>query len=391
MASRFFGVMGRSLLHATLAWHLYDLTGQVIWLGVLGAVEFLPVIPVAFVGGALADRRDRRDILMLTRAAAVLCAATLFVGTGGATNELWLLLGTAFVLHTAEGFEFPAASALLPTLVPRPIFQNAVFASSAVRNAAFASGPVLAGLAIDASGTRAGYAIGAGLMALSLLALLGIRRPGASDPGVRVGLESFREGLAFLRRRPALIAAMSLDMLAVIFADPTVLLAVFQKEILEVGATGYGILSGAMAGGTLIMTLVLLPRRGFERPGRVLVAAVAVFGLAVLLFGLSRWFPLSVAALAVAGMADQVSQVTRSAIIQLATPDALRGRVSGVNYVFISASNQFGAAFTGFFAAATTAVFATVAGAAACLATAAAIGSRVPALRRYRVDEAPEA
>jgi hypothetical protein len=228
-------------------------------------------------------------------------------------------------------------------------------------------------------------------MAVSLISLLRIRRPGASDPGARVGLQSFREGLAFLRRRPALLAAMSLDMLAVIFADPKVLLAVFQKEILEVGATGYGILSGAMAAGTFAMTLLLLPRRGFVRPGRVLLGAVAVFGLAALVFGLSRWFPLSVAALALAGMADQVSQVTRSAIIQLATPDALRGRVSAVNMVFISASNQFGAAFTGFFAAATSAVIATVAGGLACLATVAAVGARVPSLRTYRVDESPDA
>jgi MFS family permease len=302
-----------------------------------------------------------------------------------------LLLGTAFVLHTAEGFEFPAAQALLPALVPREIFQNAVFASSAVRNAAFASGPVLAGVALDASGPRAGYALATGLMLVSLVALLRIRRPGASDPAARVGLESFREGLAFLRRRPALIAAMSVDMLAVIFADPTVLLAVFQKEILEVGATGYGILSGAMATGTFAMTLLLLPRRGFEQPGRVLLGAVAAFGLAAIVFGASRWFPLSVAALAVAGMADQVSQVTRSTIIQLATPDALRGRVSAVNMVFISASNQFGASFTGFLAAATGAVFATVAGGLACLVTAGAVGVRVPALRRYRVEEASDA
>ena len=213
VTSRFFAVMGRSLLHTTLVWHLYDITGEVLWLGVLGAVEFLPAIPVAFVGGALADRRDRRDILVASRSAAVLCAAGLIAGTGGGSDELWLLLGMALVIHTAEGFEFPAGQALLPALVPREIFQNAVFVSSAVRNAAFASGPVLAGLAIDASGPRAGYSIATGLMALSLIALLRIQRSGGSDPGARVGLESFREGLAFLRRRPALIAAMSLDML----------------------------------------------------------------------------------------------------------------------------------------------------------------------------------
>lgn len=386
MVSRFFGVMGRSLLHATLAWHLYDVTGSAFWLGVLGAVEFLPVLPVAFVGGALADRSDRRDIVAVCRLAAMFGAAALALGTGAEVNELWVLLGMAFVIHAAEGFEFPAGQALLPALVPRDLFQNSVVLSATVRNAAFATGPVLAGLAIQASGPQAGYVLACSLMLLSLIALLRVRRPGAADPDARIGLESFRVGLSFLRERPALVGAMTLDMLAVIFADPAVLLAIFQKEILDVGPLGYGVLSGSLAAGTLLMTLLLLSGRGFQRPGRVLLAAVFFFGLAATAFGLSRSFPLSVAALVVAGMADQVSQVTRSAIIQLATPDALRGRVSAVNGVFISASNQFGAAFTGFFAAAAGAVFATVAGGIACLATVGVVAAYVPELRRYRVE-----
>lgn len=390
MASRFFAVMGRAALHATVAWHVYDLTGKEFWLAVQGAVEFLPVIPVAFVAGALADRRDRRDLIAVTRLATLLCASALALGVDLTARPLALLLVMAFLIHSSDGFEFPATQALLPALVPRQIFQNAVFVSATVRNAAFASGPVLAGLAIDRAGPRAGYALAALLLLVSLLALLRVRRPGASDPAARVDVASFRQGLSFLRRRPAVVSAMALDMLAVIFADPKVLLAVFAEKILAVGPAGYGVLSGAMAAGTFLTALVLLPHRGFERPGRVLLLAVFVFGLATAAFGLSTWFPLSVAALMLGGVADQVSQVTRSTIIQLATPDALRGRVSAVNLVFVSASNQFGAAFTGFLAAATSAVFATVAGGVACLATAGAVTGRVPALRRYRVGEEVE-
>lgn len=386
IASRFFGVMGRATLHTTLAWHVYDLTQKEFWLGVLGAVEFLPVLPVAFVGGALADRLDRRDILSVARVAAMLCACGLVLGVGHVSNELALLLGTAFVIHAAVGFEFPAGQALLPALVPREIFQNAVVVSATVRNAALATGAALAGFAIEAEGPRASYAIAAGLMGLSLVALLRVRRPGPSDPSARVSLESFREGLRFLRRRPAIVGAMTLDMLAVIFADPAVLLAVFAEKILAVGPAGYGILSASMATGTLATTLVLLTGRGFSRPGRAFLGAVVGFGLAAIVFGLSTWFPLSIAALLAAGVADQVSQVTRATIIQLSTPDSLRGRVNAVNYVFISASNEFGAAFTGFFAAATSAVFATVAGGVACLATVAGVAMRIPALRRYRVE-----
>jgi MFS family permease len=386
MVSRFFSVMARSALHATVAWHVYDLTGKEFWLAVQGAVEFLPVIPVAFVAGALADRSDRRDLIALTRLATLLCALGLALGGDLASRPLALLLGMAFLIHTSDGFEFPAAQALLPALVPREIFQSAVVVSATVRNAAFASGPVLAGLAIEAAGPSASYALTALLLALSLLALLRVRRPGASDPAARVDLESFRAGLSFLRRQPAVVGAMAVDMLAVIFADPKVLLAVFAERILSVGPAGYGVLSGSMAAGTFLAALALLPHRGFERPGGMLLIAVFGFGLAAVGFGLSTWFSLSVACLMLAGVGDQVSQVTRTTIIQLSTPDVLRGRVSAVNMVFVSASNQFGAAFTGFLAAATSAVFATVAGGAACVATAGVVAARVPALRRYRVD-----
>jgi MFS family permease len=391
VASRFFSVMARSALHATVAWHVYDLTGKEFWLAVQGAVEFLPVVPGAFVAGALADRSDRRDLIALTRLATLLCALGLALAGDLARSPLAVLLGMAFLIHASEGFEFPAAQALLPALVPREIFQSAVVVSATVRNGAFASGPVLAGLAIEAAGPRASYALTALLLALSLVALLRVRRPGASDPAARVDVESFREGLSFLRRRPAVVGAMAVDMLAVIFADPRVLLAVFAERILSVGPAGYGVLSGAMAAGTFLAALALLPHRGFARPGRSLLVAVVGFGLAAVGFGLSTWFALSVACLVLAGVADQVSQVTRTTLIQLSTPDVLRGRVSAVNMVFVSASNQFGAAFTGFLAAATSAVFATVAGGLACVATAGAAAARVPALRRYRVDEVPAA
>ncbi len=386
LVSRLFGVMGRSLLHTALVWHVFDVTRDELWLGVLGGVEFLPVIPVAFVAGALAESRDRRDVVFAARGAALVVMLLLVLLTGRVESELGLLLATAFALHVSQGFEFPAGQALLPVLVPREIFPNAVVVSATVRNAAIASGPVLAGLAIDAAGPRAAYAAAAALQVLSLTALLFVRRPGPSDADTRIGLAAVREGLAFLRHRPAITAAMTLDMLAVIFADPTVLLAVFADEILAVGPAGYGLLSGSIAAGTFLTSLILLPRRGFARPGRALLAAVTGFGSAAIVFGLSRSYPLSVAALVAAGMADQLSQVSRATLIQLATPDALRGRVSAVNYVFIGASNEFGASFSGFFAAATSAVFATVAGGVACLATAGTVAARVPELAGYRTE-----
>jgi MFS family permease len=179
---------------------------------------------------------------------------------------------------------------------------------------------------------------------------------------------------------------MTLDMLGVVFAGSTALLPVFAREILKVGSFGYGLLAASLSIGTSLMTAILLLRRPPERPGRALFVAVAVFGLATVVFGFSSAFPLSMAALVVAGMADEVSMVARSTIIQLATPDALRGRVSSVNMVFIGASNELGAAESGFLAALTSATFSVVFGGFACLGVLAAVIWRVPGLRDYRID-----
>jgi MFS family permease len=373
-AARFLAVMARTSLHAALVWHVT-------------AVEFLPVVPVALVGGTLADTRDRRAVMQASQAATALGAGCLWLLAGDAPHVLPLLLAAAFAMRVAWGFEFPASQSLLPALVPRELFQSAVVVAATVRNAAAVSGPVVAGFAIDAFGVRAAYGIAAVLLAASVAALLALPRAGAVAGATRIEWRAVREGIAFVRRKPALLAAMGLDMVAVVFADPTVLIAIFAERVLELGARGYGLLYASMAIGTFLTTLFLLFRRPFEAPGRVLLVAVAGFGAAAIVFGLSGWFPVSMLALVAAGMADQVSQVTRSTIVQLSTPDALRGRVSAVNMVFISTSNQFGASFSGFLAAATSAVFAVVGGGVACLAATAWVAARVPALRRYRPEE----
>ena len=188
-----------------------------------------------------------------------------------------------------------------------------------------------------------------------------------------------------MRRNEVVLGCMTLDMFAVIFGGATALLPVFATDILQVGASGYGILSSSLEAGALATSLALVLIPAIHRPGRLLLIAVAMFGLATIGFGLSRWFPLSIAFYVVCGVADQISVVLRSTAIQLSTPDALRGRVSAVNFIFIGASNQLGAAESGFVAALTNPVFAVVSGGIGTLIVVAIVAWRMPKLRRYTI------
>jgi hypothetical protein len=204
-------------------------------------------------------------------------------------------------------------------------------------------------------------------------------------------VQAIREGLGFVRRRPVVLGCMILDTFAVIFGGATALLPIYAHEILHVGAWGYGLLSSTLELGAIGTSIVLTMVPPIRNAGRVLLATVAIYGVATVVFGLSRWFPLSVAAYLLVGAADQVSVVLRSTVVQLATPDALRGRVSGVNVVFINASNQLGAAESGFVSALTSAPFAVVSGGLGCLLVVAIVATALPQLRAYRIDSAAPA
>jgi MFS family permease len=384
--SRVFSTLAHSLLGATLGWHVYDLTLSSLALGALGLVNFLPAIPVTLLGGALADSRDRRAIVAAAQGAACLVAAGLGLLAQGGLATLAGLLAAALALAVARSFESPANMALLPSLVPRESFPGAVVVSATARNLGFVSGPLAMGLLVDRAGIPAAYAAAAACFALSVALLARLRARPAAAARAGVSLLAIREGIGFVRSRPVVLGAMALDMFAVIFASSTALLPIFAREILQVGPRGYGALGAGLSIGTSLMTAILLVRHPPARPGRALCLAVAVFGLATVAFGLSRAFPLSLLALVVAGMADEVSMVARSIIIQLSTPDALRGRVSSVNMVFIGASNELGAAESGFLAALTSATFSVVFGGLACLGVLAIVAALVPTLRHYRVE-----
>ena len=388
---RFCAGTATMLLRAAILWHVFELSHSAFQLGVVGIVQFVPALGLMLVGGALADTHDRRRIMMTAQwlwflAAVVLCTA---VYTGRVS--LPVLYAMVLLVAVAGAFDSPARAALLPTLVPRELLARTVTIASTNQALAFATGPALAGILIAEAGIGAVYAAYAALVIGSIVAMVFVHPVVEAPSRNAPSIAAIREGLGFVRRRQVVLGCMVLDMFAVIFGGAMALLPVYANDILHVGPRGYGLLSAASEIGALLTsaTLTLLPP--IRRAGPTLLATVAMFGLATILFGVSRWFPLSLAAYMLVGVADQVSVVMRSTAIQLSTPDALRGRVSAVNLLFIGASNQLGAAESGFLAALTSAPFAVVSGGVACLVVVVVVAATMPELRHYQIGAAPPA
>ena len=385
LASRFAGGTAMTMLRAAIAWHVYSLTGSPFHLGLIGVVQFAPVLGLTLVGGAVADSFERRRIIMFAQIVPLCCALALVATTAGGMIALTGLYAAVFVVAAAGAFENPARAALLPTLVTRETFPRAVTLASTGQALAFMSGPASGGFVIAWAGIGAAYAAAAALLVVSLLCLAMLHPERQAGERRAMSWTAVREGLGFVRRNEVVLGCMTLDMFAVVFGGATALLPVYANDILKVGARGYGMLSASLEAGALLTSLALVFLPPLRQAGRSLLVAVAIFGLATIGFGLSTWFPASIVFYVVCGMADQLSVVMRSTAIQLSTPDALRGRVSAVNFIFIGASNQLGAAESGFVAALTSPVFAVVSGGIGTLIVVAVVAARMPKLRQYRI------
>jgi len=381
--------MAAMLLNAAVFWQVYDITGSKWQLGVIGLVRFIPSLGLSLVAGAAADSYNRRKLAIVAQTVQLGAAAVLMAVTLGGSEDVLVIYACVFVFALAATFESPARSALLPQLVTKETFGNAIVVSGTFQQLSFVTGPALGGLLIAISGVGLAYVVLAGLMAGSIV-LLALLRPEDGDaPRRSVSVEGILEGIRFVRGRQVILGAMTLDMFAVIFGGATALLPVFARDILDVGSVGYGLLLGAIDGGAFVMSIAMVFVPPSRRPGRTLLFAVLAFGLSTVLFGLSRNFALSLIACTLIGMSDEVSVVMRQTTIQLATPDALRGRVTSVNMLFIGASNQLGAVESGFVAALTTATFAVVSGGLGCLAVLGTVAAAMPEMRRYRIGRAP--
>lgn len=382
--SRFGSGVAMMLLQAVIAYQVFQISDSALQLGLLGLVRFVPSLSLSLISGAVADRFDRRTIIVVTTLATMACSLALMLATQAGEASLPLIYGLLFIVALAATFEAPASQALLPNLVTRDTIGNAITVGTTVRSLAWVSGPALGGLVIATASIGTAYGVHAALCLVAVLALIPLRVDMYVMTRRAISVAAIKEGVGFVWHRQALLGCMTLDLFAVVFGGATALLPIYALEILDVGAGGYGLLAASLELGALLMSLFLIFMPPIERPGRALIFAVVAFGLGTIVFGLSRSFPLTIAAYMFVGMADQLSVVMRQTTIQLATPDELRGRVSSVNMLFIGASNHLGAVESGTLAAVTSATFAVVSGGVAVLGVVGAVAAKMPQLWAYR-------
>ena len=338
--ARVFAAVAFQMVGVGMGWQMYALTGSALDLGLIGLAQFLPMTVLILVAGQLADRYDRRRIAQISQFVECIAAATLGYGafTGTASREM--IFAAAFLLGAGRAGESPTMQTLLPAVVPAALFPRAVAASSAAQQTATITGPAIGGLIYAFSPTTV-YTICFVLFAAAAtqLALLRYERAVARPP---VTLAGFFAGIRYMWRNKILLGVISLDLFAVFLGGATALLPIFAKDVFEAGPFGLGLLRAAPAVGALLIT-VTLTRWSFSRGvGRIEFMSVAVFGLATIVFAVSGSFWLAWLALAIMGGADAISVVIRITLMQLETPDEMRGRVTAVNSLFISMSNQLG-------------------------------------------------
>lgn len=387
--ARFASASAQTMFQAALAWQVYEISGQALQLGVLGLVRFAPQLAATFVAGAVADTYDRKKIVLLAQTVPTACSLVLAVATQADGASLPLIYALVVAIALANAFENPARQALLPSIVRRETFQNAITVTTTLQSLAFIMGPSIAGVIIATAGVAATYAANIVLLLVSVIVLATLHPRPLEGERRTVSLEAIKEGAVFVWRRQVLLGSMALDMFAVIFGGAQALLPVYATDILHVGGAGYGILASSMNAGALIASVVLVVLRQVQRTGLALLISIVGFAVATIVFGLARSFPLAVVAYMLVGLSDQVSVVMRQTTVQLATPDRLRGRVTAINALFVGSSNQLGAVRAGFVAAATTPTFSVVSGGFACLGVVAIIALLLPELRRYRIDLVP--
>ena len=388
--ARFFNSFAIQIVSVAVGWQIYDETRNPFLLGLVGLVQFAPALFFFLATGAVADRYDRRRVLSLCIALEALCTALiatfwmLHVAELDTGHPIWPLFAVLTLFGVARAFLTPALQALAANLVPREAFANAVAWNSSAMQASFTVGPAIGGILYGIS-FQVPYVVAFALFAAALVATLLIpkveRRATAAEPR---SLETMLAGVRYIRSNPVVLGAISLDLFAVLLGGVMALLPVFARDILDAGPMGLGLLRSAAGVGALLTAVYLVRNPIRDHAGRIMFAGVVAYGLSIVVFGLSTTLWLSIPMLFVMGSADMLSVNVRATLIQLATPDEVRGRVSAVNSVFIGASNEVGEFRAGTMAALVGAVPAVVIGGAGAIGIAALWSRMFPDLYNRR-------
>src|ERR1700733_15071634 len=341
-------ILGAEAQSVAVAWQVYSITHRALDLGYTGLALFLPGLLFLLPAGHVADRYDRRQIILLCYALQIVCTAALLAIAVMGVRDVRLIYAVLFAIGTGRSFSGPASSALIPHLVPEGHFVNAVTWGAAIFQLANIAGPALGGILFTLP--LKGPLAGAGIVYIVMLVALVIFLVLISSLSVRMGRMEHRDvslkvvlaGFQYVRRSPILLGSFSLDLFVVLLGGASALMPIFAQEILHTGPQGLGMLRAAPAMGALVISLSLARYPLRNKAGLRLFVCVGLFGAATIVFGLSHNLILSLAALAVAGAADMISVVVRSSVLQLATPPQMRGRVSAVNSMFLGASNELG-------------------------------------------------
>lgn len=381
LGTRFLSTLALQMVSVAVGWQVYDLTGDPLHLGMVGLVQFVPALLSALPAGHVADRFDRRRVLLVCLLVETLCLSGLLALSLMTAPPLEALLAVLAVMGATRAFIQPASQSLVPHLVPTELFPRAVAWTSSAFQTAVIAGPALGG-ALYVFGVTTVYAVAAIMMTLAAVAISRLKVRLVVHAATETGLGGLLAGIRYVWTRKDILGAVSLDLFAVLLGGATALLPIYARDILHVGPVGLGLLRSAPAVGAALMAFWLAHHPLERLAGVRMFQAVGVFGLATVAFGLSSNFWLSLAALTVLGGSDMISVVVRQTLVQARTPDEMRGRVSAVNFVFIGASNELGEFESGVTAALFGTVPAVVIGGLGTLAVAALWAWKFPTLRK---------
>ena len=381
--------IGYQMLALVIGWQVYEITNSAFDLGLVGLIQFVPAVFLTLLIGHAADRYDRRLIIRIAQGVYAVAALTITAALLTGTLSRDLLFCAVFLIGSARSFEVPTGSALVPALVPQALIPRAVAAWTSANQTAVICGPALGGFIYAVKPVFAtALCVVFFLIAITLVTFIRpLKVDERRDPPTFAGV---LDGIKYLFTRRRLLGVVTLDLFVVLLGGVTALLPIFARDILQVGPIGLGLLRSAPAVGALA-TAIILSRTPIERHiGRKMFAVVAIYGIATVVFGLSTWFPLSLVALAVLGASDAVSIVVRFSLVQIETPDVMRGRVSAINYLFVGSSNTLGDFESGVVAAWLGAVPAVLIGGIGSLLIAGTWMLLFPDLRRIDRYEPPQ-